>query len=159
MKLYEVKSVIPRYEKPNGRRFANVPVHWFRWFDDDEPATEPPRPYAELIAGFDTDHPDEIDVSFIDELFTKEEAEQLADFLKTCPDCGGERKNWKITISEVDLPVKKGDCYPYQWMPCRPNHIDFLCPFIGPDYSLPFKAAGYFDVERGLEALEGGLLN
>jgi hypothetical protein len=93
MQLYSVKTIAKEFDS-----CKNVPFTWFRL---DEPPPAPPRPYAELIAGYDPADPEAVyRRGVIDELFSAEEAAQLVDYLEQHYGEAGTNH-----IEEVNLPL------------------------------------------------------
>jgi hypothetical protein len=114
----------------------------------------PSRPYAELITGFDPALP-----IYADELWDEQTRKEHGFDQKDAHviiDQDVLYINELFSLEEVVLPVEKGN-HPYQLADMSaPAITTFLRLFMAPDYSLPFKAAGYFNPERGLEVLYGG---
>jgi hypothetical protein len=137
MKLYNVTS-----KKREYGGCKDVTFHWFFAGERSQP-----RPYAELIKDYNVeDH--FYATSYIDELFTEDEARQLKDYLDR--EYGGQ--GMTTTIKEVSLPIVNnmagvgsiavggGD--------------DFYMLDRARSYSLPFKVWGYFDLV-GCELVDG----
>ena len=128
-KLYRLTSVIDDWPH-RGKRYNNVAVTWFV----DERDYYPDFDYRKLLTRIDA-----YGIGAIDELFTREEADQLAEYLLTPPN------PTEVEITEVDLPLNAnvagvgaiavgGDC-------------DFYMLSEHDDYNLPFKAWGYYRID------------
>ena len=127
-KLYNVTTVVKEYHD-----CKDVPFHWFRC----DPGPQK-LPYAELIQNYNGDN--FYAENYIGELFTADEAALVKDYLDRDDN---SHKN-PTTINEVSLPI--------------PNNVmgvgaiavgggdDFYMLDKNPDYSLPFKVWGYFNL-------------
>lgn len=138
MKLYNVTTSVKEY-----RGCKNV---WFTWFRCDH--GEQKRPYAELIENYDPAadrnyYPED----YIELLFTEEEAHQLKEYLDRVHGHEGV-----TTIEEEQLPV------PQNIMSVGAIAVgggdDFYQLCDEPEYSLPFKVWGYFNLV-GCELIDG----
>jgi hypothetical protein len=111
------------------RGFKAVELHWI--YDGQRPQR---RSYAELIENYDP-----VDYgarSFVDELFTADEARQLKDYLD-------QSNQGTTTISDVDFPIPN-------------NLVGYMATGVGGPtgflmitkypYPLPFKVLGYYDL-------------
>jgi hypothetical protein len=130
MKLYRVTTIVKEYDGCKNVAFA--------WFKSDLPA-EPRRPYHELIADYD---PSVRTIGYaedaIKELFTEDEAKQLVAYLDR------EHGDQETTIEEQKLPIPN-NCCGYSANAVGGGD-DFYTLDKRPDYSLPFKVWGYFDL-------------
>ncbi len=130
-RLYRVHSTI---DELDGRK--NVAVNWF--FADERET--PPAPYAEVIEGYDpADEGKTYPEGAIDEAFTLEEAHALADYLR-------DRHADETEITELRLPIR------FSTMGCGAIPVGgpqgFLKLEYEPDYPLPFKVWGYYDLRQ-----------
>lgn len=131
-KLFRVTTVVKEYD---GRK--DVAFHWF--YDGKR---TPPRPYAELVKNYDpTDRNASYSEDCIDEMFTEDEANQLVAYLnRTHGDDGPhiiEEEKLPIANNMMGLgaiAVGGGD--------------DFYMLYNAPEYPLPFKVLGYFDLRE-----------
>jgi hypothetical protein len=131
VKLYSVTTIVKRF---SGR--DNIPFYWFV----PDRFGEPSRPYAELIADYDPQNEYRTHAEdAIDELFTADEAEQLVSYLNRQHGDAGTTE-----INEVMLPIA-GNVANYGAFPTGAG-IDFYMLHREPEYSLPFKVSGYFDL-------------
>jgi len=133
MKLYRVRTTAKEF---HGCR--DVVFQWFRPPHRTERARQ--RPYADLIKGYKPRNWDAIYVeAYIEELFTWDEARQLKAYLDQHHGDQGD-----TVIKEVTLPVEN-------------NVMGFGARAVGggddfyrlseePEYSLPFKVLGYFNL-------------
>jgi hypothetical protein len=132
-KLYRLTSVIDDWPH-RGKRYNNVTLVWFVDKRDYDPGYDYPTLLGRPTAP--DDHSYEKD--YVDELFTRDEADQLAQYLQ-------EAHDTDVTITEVSTPVPDniigvgaiavgGDC-------------DFYMLSEHDDYTLPFKAWGYYRVD------------
>jgi hypothetical protein len=141
MKLYKVTTMVSKYHG-----CKNVQFIWFRC----EPGPQK-RPYAELIENYDPEGDQYYAEDHIEELFTEDEAQSLKAYLDR--EHGHEGTT---TISEADLP------YPNNLMGVGAIAVgggdDFYQLCDEPEYSLPFKVWGYFDLV-GCELLDGSDVN
>jgi hypothetical protein len=140
MKLYRVSTVADEFSD-----CKNVTFHWFR--DCGEPG--PKRPYAKPIKDYDPydNHDVVYQEGFIEELFTSVEANALKEYLdREHGDAG------TTTIEEVDLPAPN-NMGPYRAIAVGGGD-SFYRLHKEPNYSLPFKAMGYFNLV-GCELAEG----
>jgi hypothetical protein len=136
-KLYYVDTQVHEYSD-----CKDVPFTWFNW------APEHQRPYAKLIEGYDPKkwaiHYAE---AYVDELFTEDEAKQLKAYLdREHGDAG------VTTIREVQLPAPNNRAGVGSM--AVGGGDDFHMLFERQDYSLPFKAAAYFDL-RNCQLIDG----
>jgi hypothetical protein len=141
IELFSVQTVTAQY---SGCR--EVTFNWFRNIERDE--DRPSRPYAELILDYDpNDEYAHYTEAAVDEFFTEEEATLLKQYLD---ENHGEHS--QTTISKYDL------------FPVTTNLVGYCCNAVGggddfylldkeTEYSLPFKAWGYFDL-RGCELID-----
>ena len=138
MKLYKVLTLVRKYHGCKNVRFT--------WFRCDHGS--PKRPYAELIENYDP-AADQVYYSedAIEQLFTEEEARQLKGYLDR--EHGHEGVT---TIEEEQLPI------PENVMGVGAMAVgggdDFYELTKEPEYSLPFKVWGYFNLV-GCELLDG----
>jgi hypothetical protein len=129
MKLFHVTTVVKELK---GHR--DVPVVWYR--HNAKPSPE--RPYAQLIADYSAqDEYARYGEDCIDEMFTADEAKQLAAYLDNLK--GGRRS----TIDEQTLPISN-NAMPLGAMPAGggPDHLMFS---ENPGWPLPCEVWGYFD--------------
>jgi hypothetical protein len=139
MKLYSVTTTAKEY---SGCR--NVAFNWFR-----HAMPQGRRPYADLIKNYGPEsHHALYTEELMEELFTWDEALQLKDYLERHH--GGEEET---VIKEVPLPVEN-------------RTIGYGCLAVGggddfymlceePEYSLPVKVWGYYDLE-GCTLIDNG---
>jgi hypothetical protein len=139
MKLYIVRTTAKEYD---GCR--DVVFQWFR-----HAMPQGQRPYADLIKNYEPgDRAAIYAEEFIEELFTWDEARQLKAYLDQHH---GEQGD--TVIKETTLPVEN-------------NMMGFLAHPVGggdsfyilckePEYALPFKVWGYFDL-RGCTLIDNG---
>jgi hypothetical protein len=127
MKLYNVITTVREF---SGCR--NVPFWWFR-----HEMPQGKRPYADLVNGYvpGNQYAEEL----IEELFTEDEARLLKAYLDEHHGHEGE-----TLIKERPLPVPN-NCY---GLGCRAvgGEDDFFELNREPEYSLPFKVWGYFNL-------------
>jgi hypothetical protein len=98
-------------------------------------------PYTRVIAGYDaTDEYRSYCESAIDELFTADEARAFVEFLRT------RRNDASATIEPATLPIERNQMG-HAAVPVG-GGPDFLTIGDSPDYGLPFKVWGYFDVRH-----------
>jgi hypothetical protein len=121
----------------------NVPFSWFLAGKRSEQ-----RAYAELIEGYDTAGEfRRYAECYIDELFSKDEAQQLIDYLDLRHDSQCE-----TTMHEEPLPIAN-DAMGIGAVPAGNSHgFYMLCE--EPKYSLPLKVWGHFDLV-GCELADG----
>ena len=132
MKLFRVVTIVKEYSG-----CKNVV---FNWFYADRRSS--PRPYPELISDYNPSAPyiyyAEASIS---ELFTEDEAAELATYLDRHHGNAGT-----TTIEEEKLPI------PSNVMGCGAIPVgglqDFYMLHKTPEYSLPFKVLGYFDLRH-----------
>jgi hypothetical protein len=129
MKLYSVRTTAKQYL---GCR--DVVFQWFR----HEPQSR--RPYADLIRDYEPGNwAMPYAECFVEELFTRDEAQQLKGYLER-----HYRDEGETVIEEVSLPIE--NC----WMGFRARAVgggdSFYMLSEGPEYSLPFKVWGYFNL-------------
>ena len=131
-KLYQVTTVVKEY---HGCKDVT-----FTWFYADERSA--PRPYAELIADYDPHNPGApFCEAHIHELFSEDEARQLIAYL--------EREHHEAgttSISEAELP-SANNVMGFSATPVG-GGTDFHMLHKAPQYSLPFKVEGYFDLRQ-----------
>jgi hypothetical protein len=137
MDLYDVTTTVKEYHG-----CKNVKFHWLR-------LETAPRPYADLIENYD---PSKLDVCYsehcIDELFELDEAQALKDYLDR--EVAGRQDI--TTIEKAKLPIPNNSI--------SPDAIgvgggdDFYQLDKTPNYSLPFKVWGYYDLV-GCELADG----
>jgi hypothetical protein len=140
MKLYRVTTIVKEYDGCKNVAFA--------WFKSDSRDIGRRRPYADLIADYD---PSMRTIGYaeeaIEELFTEDEAKQLVAYLDR-----EKHGDQETTIEEQVLPIPNNFCG------CSPNGVgggdDYYMLDQRPDYSLPFKVWGYFDLV-GCELVDG----
>jgi hypothetical protein len=156
-KLYHVRMVVPEFELGPRACFRNVEVWWFV----TERAAPIQRPYADLILDYDAALDEEeareglpdcrLAEGAIDELFSKDEAEALVEWLKdTRPDGNTE-------IRETALPLPQNTCG-FGFLPCG-GGVDNMGPRQRDGASmmerLGFMAYGYYDLRTHDEPIEG----
>ena len=132
--LYRPASVIDDWPH-RGQRYNNVRVIWFINKRDNDPGFD----YATLL---DRPLPPGEGYSYeqgnVDELFTRREADQLAEYLR-------EAHDTDVDIVEVSAPINGG------YMPVSALAVGGDCDFYmlseHDDYSLPFKAWGYYVID------------
>jgi hypothetical protein len=127
MKLYSVMTTVEEYSG-----CKNVIFRWFR-------GPQGRRPYADLIKDYEPGNPAE---TFVEELFTWDEALQLETYL--------DQYQWVDTvIEEATLPVES-DTLPFDL-----KVGDSFCMLSEePEYSLPFKVVGLFNLD-GCPLIDG----
>jgi hypothetical protein len=138
IKLYSVTS--------NVKEFHGCKDVTFRWFFAAERAQR--RPYADLIKHYQAD--DEYRMyseGYIEELFSEDEARQLKEYLDR--EHGHEGTN---SITEERLPIGR-NVMGVGAVPVGGGD-DFYMLDQEPNYSLPFKVWGYFNLV-GCELLDG----
>jgi hypothetical protein len=128
--LYSVISVIDDWSH-RGIRYDNVEVIWFV----DERGYDPGFDYAALLSpGDETTGCDDM---LVFDLFTREEADQLAEYLRVA-------HQEAVVIREVDMPIKRG------YMPISGIAVGGDCNFYmlseHKDYDLPFRVWGYYRI-------------
>jgi hypothetical protein len=138
-KLFQVTTIAPVF---HGHRDVDL-----SWFVDKRPAPMN-RPYRELIEPYlrredwDTGLAEEA----IDEMLSAEEAEALAAWLRKHRPQYGEPK-----ITEAELPIGP-NTMGVSGIPLGGGQ-DVLLTGEAPDYDLPFKVGGYYDL-RHYERIE-----
>jgi hypothetical protein len=134
MELYRVTTIVKEFSG-----CKNVAFDWFRC------ERRAPRPYANLIENYDPSaryvyYPE----GCIDEMFELDEAQALKDYIDQNY---GENKGI-TTIEKAELPIANN------MMGIGAAAVgggdDFYMLDKTPNYSLPFKVLGYFDL-RGCE--------
>jgi hypothetical protein len=138
MELYCVTTITREY-----RGCKNVTFQWFR----SEPGTTR-RPYGELITDYDPrDEHRGYAEGAIDELFTADEAAELAAYLDR------EHGNHAVTtITKADPPIRN-DVMGVGAIPVGGGD-DFYMLCEKPGYSLRYKVWGYYDLV-GCELIDG----
>jgi hypothetical protein len=136
MKLFNVGTTAKQYGGCKGVAFC-----WFRTEGPSEP-----RPYGELIENYE---PGNVYAEgAIDEMFTEDEALLLKEYLDRTYTGAGV-----TVIEEQPLPI------PNNTMGCGAIPVgdgnDFHMLDRNPEYSLPFKVWGYFDL-RGCTLIDNG---
>ena len=144
-KLYRLTSVIDDW--PHRRaRYNNVHVTWFVNKRDYDPGFDYTalldRPLPPAGWKWDGDPADRekyaYHESLVDELFTWSEANQLAEYLR-------EAHDTDVDIAEVTVPIDG------RYMPISAIAVGGDCDFYmlseHDDYTLPFKAWGYYRVD------------
>jgi hypothetical protein len=139
MKLYSVTTTVQEY-----RGCQNVVFNWFR-----HAMPQGRRPYVDLIKDYEEESRDALYTEeLIEELFTWDEASQLKDYLERHHgDEGG------TVIEEVALPVE--NCTMGYGCHAVGGGDDFYMLCKEPEYSLPFKVWGYFNLE-GCTLIDNG---
>jgi hypothetical protein len=139
MKLYSVTTTAKAY-----RECKNVVFNWFR-----HAMPQGRRPYAHLIKDYEPEsHNALYTEELIEELFTWDEARQLKDYLERHH--GGEGET---VIKELPLPVENRTVG-YGYLAVGGGD-DFYMLCEEPEYSLPFKLWGYYDLE-GCTLIDNG---
>jgi hypothetical protein len=146
MELYHVTTIVKKY-----RGCKNVDFSWFRC------ERRAPRPYAELIENY---APSAIDAEgyievegcieaegCIDEMFEWDEAQTLKDYI----DQNYGEDQGITTIEKAELPIPN-NTMGVGAIPVG-GRQDFHMLDKAPNYSLPFKVWGYFDL-RGCELVD-----
>jgi hypothetical protein len=145
MELYHTSSVIERLEI-EGVAFNGGVIHWFT-----VSPRKSKRPYARLIKGYDKLDPAEriYGQEYIDELFTKDEINELAAYLE---EIQSDRLRFKagekgpLFIHRALLPCDSLQTG-YRHMP--PGGLAGRYPLNdGNDYRLNFDVEGYFDLAQ-----------
>src|SRR5262245_52991529 len=134
MKLYHVWTTAKEY---SGCRDVV-----FQWFRHATPRGQ--RPYADLIRDYEPGHP--YPEGAVEEMFTWDEAQQLKGFLERHYGDVGE-----TVIEEVSLPIENC-CMGVGALPVG-GGTDFYMLSKAPEYSLPFKVWGYFDLRGRTRAV------
>jgi hypothetical protein len=132
--LYDVRSVIDNWPH-RGYRYDNVRVIWFVDKRDYDLGLD----YATLLGRpFTRGEPHSYEQDYVEELFTREEADQLAEYLRTAHDTD-------VSIEPISTPV------PGNIMGVGAIAVGGPCDFYmlsdEDGYSLPFKAWGYYSIE------------
>jgi hypothetical protein len=131
-RLYQVASTMDNWPH-RGWHYNSVRVHWFRAdhrFDIDDDAT-----FTPLITG---DAGDFYARAFINELFTKDEADLLVHYLQ-------EQHATACDITEVSLPIAS-HIMPWGGIPIGGPFGNYDL-FEEAPYTLPFRVRGQYDVE------------
>jgi hypothetical protein len=137
IELFRVYTTVNQYHGCKAVQFC-----WFR----DDPATG--RPYADLIQNYQPEDKHRYySESYIDELFTLDEANALKEYLDR--DYGNEGVT---TIKRVDLPVP-GNTMGVSALPVGGGNDHYMLDK-AEGYPLPFRARAYFDL-RGCELADG----
>jgi hypothetical protein len=137
MELYRVTTLVKKY---GGCK--NVAFEWFRC------ERRAPRSYADLIENYDlADHQIRYAEDCIDELFELDEAQALKDYIDQNYSEAGV-----TTIGKAELPIANNTMGAGAIPVGGPQ--DFYRLDKAPNYSLPFKVWGYFDL-RGCELADG----
>lgn len=125
MKLYSVITTVKEYSG-----CKNVIFRWFR-----QPMPQGQRPYADLIKDYEPGNPAFYATQvFVEELFTWDEAQQLKTYLDQHHEDQGD-----TVFKEATLPVEN-DIPPFEVG-------DSFCMLSEePEYSLPFKVVGLFNL-------------
>ena len=131
------------YVTTTAKKFSGCKNVTFNWFRAEAPAER--RRYASLIEGYEPGNA--YAEGLIDELFTEDEALQLKEYLDQV-----HGKEGPTLIEEMSLPI------PNNMMGHGARAVgggdDFYQLFKEPEYSLPFKVTGYFDLV-GRELVDG----
>ena len=131
------------YVTTTAKKFSDCKNVTFNWFRAEAPAER--RRYASLIEGYEPGNA--YAEGLIDELFTEDEALQLKEYLDRV-----HGKEGPTSIEEMSLPI------PNNMMGHGARAVgggdDFYQLFKEPEYSLPFKVMGYFDLV-GRELVDG----
>lgn len=127
MELYIVESVAPEL-----KGYKDVSLTWF--VDNRE---DPPAPYESLIDYSQIGPPKGYAEIFVKECFTADEAAALVGYLR-------EFYDDEPTVRPVELPVIE-NVMPFGGIPLG-GGVDNLSISREPDYDLPFKVCGYFDI-------------
>ena len=150
MKLYSVTTIVTNYHG-----CKNVAFKWFRC----DPPPEP-RPYAELIADYRLGEPYNSEGA-IDEAFTEAEAEALKTYLDANYGDAGTTAVARMKLPMANNVMGWGEMAVGGVMTIHGDGSysyaagdDFYMLDKDANYSLPFKACGYFDLE-GCERAEG----
>jgi hypothetical protein len=130
MKFYRVRTTV--------KAFSGCRDVVFKWFRHAMPQGR--RPYADLIRDYE---PGNRAMSYaeglVEELFTWDEARQLRGYLEQ-----HDRDEGETVIEEVSLPIENS------WMGVGALPVgggdDFYMLSEAPEYSLPFKVWGYFNL-------------
>jgi hypothetical protein len=129
MKLYHVTTTANEYSGCKNVKFI--------WFHCDRAE---PRPYAELIQNYD---PNDKDAAYpesaIDELFKANEAAALKEYLDR-----NHGDDGVTTIEAADLPVAK-NTMGVRGIPVGGSDGHYMLDK-SPDYCLPFRVWGYFNL-------------
>jgi hypothetical protein len=142
-KLYRLTSVIDDWPH-RGARHNNVKVTWFVCERDYDPGFD----YATLLDRPLPSDDDPYAQGLVDERFTRYEADQLAEYLRTAHDTD-------VEIAEVSVPINVGYLDSEgRWITYMPvgaipvgGDCDFYTLSKHDDYSLPFKAWGYYRID------------
>jgi hypothetical protein len=150
--LFSVRTTVQKYHSHRYGSYRNVSFQWFkadRWFLDIK---SPPSVYASAIQDYDPHYEMAPDSEhLVDELFTRVEAEMLKAYLdQNYGGCG------TTEINKVNLPIPAlpGNRLPYYSIPVG-GETDIYMFWMEPEYALPFKVGGYFDLgacERGVKS-------
>jgi hypothetical protein len=128
MKLYRVTTTVREF-----RGCKNVVFIWFRYMPPGR------RPYAVLIKDYEPERALAVYTeSLIEELFTWDEARQLKDYLAR-----HHGREGKTVIKEEPLPVD--NMMDYGGLAVGGGD-DFYMLYKEPEYSLPFKVSGYYNL-------------
>ena len=123
------------YVTTTAKKFSDCKNVTFNWFRAEAPAER--RRYASLIEGYEPGNA--YAEGLIDELFTEDEALQLKEYLDQV-----HGKEGPTLIEEMSLPI------PNNMMGHGARAVgggdDFYMLSEDPEYSLPFKVWGYFNV-------------
>jgi hypothetical protein len=138
VELYRVTTIVKKF-----RGCKDVGFDWFRC------ERRAPRPYAELIENYDpSGRRDVRDAEgCIDEMFELDEAQALKDYIDRNYGEAGI-----TTIKKAELPIANN----VMGVGATPvgGGQDFHLLDKAPNYTLPFKVWGYFDL-RGCELVHG----
>jgi hypothetical protein len=135
-KLFHVTTTVPAF---HGYRDV---VLW--WFVDNRPAPTN-RPYRELIkSGTSPERLRDLAEGAINEMFSAEEAEAWTAWLR-------EHRGGTTTIEEAELPIEPNTMGVNAIPLGGPQ--DVLMMWKAPQYTLPFKVGGYYDL-RHYERIE-----
>jgi hypothetical protein len=138
MKLYSVITTVKEYSG-----CKNVIFRWFR-----EAMPQGQRPYADLIKDYEPGNPAFYATQvFVEELFTWDEAQQLKTYLDQRHEDQGN-----TVIKEATLPVENDIC---------PVEVgdSFCMLFEEPEYSLPFKVVGLFNLDAAVKEAAAQMLD
>jgi len=133
--LYYVQTTVMKYEG-----YWHVTFSWLRCGQTD-------RPYQDLIENYDPLDPNvDYPRQAIDEMFSESEANLLKQYLDRCH--SGDFPLPVTRIDKVELPIKMNQGA--MGALAVGGLTDFYMLHRRPNYDLPFKVEGYFDL-RGCE--------
>ena len=143
MELFHASSVIDRFDK-EGVLLSGGVMHWFNTSD-----RKPRRPYDKLIEEYESVDPAQRTYceEFVDELFSREELEKLAEYLKDIQSEAFLLKDGDLGplfIHKASLPCDRSKTG-YRHMP--PGGLtDRFMLANKPGYALDFNVEGFFDL-------------